>query len=169
MLFVSPTMAAEPETVAVALRDRAMTGSTAYELVESLTNEVGSRLAGTPDEARARIWAVTKLDKLGVANVRVMPFDMPVWPRGTETAAVLSPNAQRLAVTALGRSGATPPDGLEAAVVRYASYADLEAAPAGSVTGKIAYIDHKMLRTMDGSSYGAFGAARRSEPTVAAA
>jgi len=168
VFLVSPVIAAEPEAVAAALRDRALAGSTAYAMVESLTTEVGPRLAGTPDEARARAWAVAKLRTLGFKNVRVEPFDMPIWLRGTETAAVLGSNAQRVAVTALGRSGATPPDGLEAAVVRFASYGDLEAAPAGSLVGKIAFIDHKMLRTMDGSSYGAFGAARRSGPSLAA-
>ncbi|TRW17987.1 M20/M25/M40 family metallo-hydrolase [Glacieibacterium frigidum] len=168
LVLAGPAVAADPDTVAASLRDRAMAGSGAYALVESLTTEIGPRLAGTPDEARARIWAVAKLKALGFKNVRVEPFDMPVWVRGIETAAVLGANAQPLAVTALGRSGATPANGLEADVVRFATYADLEAAPAGSLAGKIAFIDHKMLRTMDGSSYGAFGAARRSGPSLAA-
>ena len=37
-----------------ALRDSAMAGSGAYGIVESLTTEVGPRLAGTDAEARAR-------------------------------------------------------------------------------------------------------------------
>lgn len=167
-VLAGPAIAADPDSVAAALRDRAMAGSGAYALVESLTTEVGPRLAGTPDEARARAWAVAKLEALGFSNVRVEPFEMPVWVRGTETAAVLGANAQPLAITALGRSGATPAAGIEAEVVRFATYADLEAAPSGSLNGRIAFIDHKMLRTMDGSSYGAFGAARRSGPSLAA-
>lgn len=168
LLLTGPAIAADADTVAAGLRDRALAGSSAYALVESLTTEVGPRLAGTPDEARARSWAVAKLKALGFKNVHVEPFDMPVWVRGAETAAVLGAYAQPLAVTALGRSGATPAEGLEAAVVHFATYADLEAAPAASLAGKIAFIDHRMQRTMDGSSYGAFGAARRSGPSLAA-
>ena len=43
----------------------------AYGIVESLTTEVGPRLAGTEAEARAREWALATLRELGFANVRV--------------------------------------------------------------------------------------------------
>ncbi len=75
---------------------------------------------------------------------------------------------QRLVVTALGHSGATPAAGIEADVVRFASFDDLLAAPAGSLKGKIAFLDHYMKPTQDGSSYGAFGAVRFVGPSVAA-
>lgn len=44
-----------PESLATAarLRDQALAGSGAYEVVESLTTEVGPRMGGTPADARA--------------------------------------------------------------------------------------------------------------------
>jgi carboxypeptidase Q len=161
-----------PDATAVAaatrLRDQAVASDTGYRLLESLTTEVGQRLAGTEAEARGRDWAVKKMQALGFANVRVEEFKVPLWVRGVETAEVTAPTPQRLVVTALGHSGATPAAGIEAEVVRFASFDDLVAAPAGSLTGKIAFLDHYMQPTQDGSSYGAFGAVRFVGPSIAA-
>lgn len=41
--------------ISKALRDDALSGTQAYDLVESLTTEVGPRLAGSEAEARARL------------------------------------------------------------------------------------------------------------------
>ena len=49
-------------------------------------------MAGTEAEARAREWAVRKLKSLGFSNVRIEPFDMPVWTRGHEAAEILGPS-----------------------------------------------------------------------------
>ena len=57
------------------LRDRALADNQAWEIVESLTTEVGPRLAGTDKEAQARAWGVAKLKALGFQNVRVEAFD----------------------------------------------------------------------------------------------
>src|SRR6059058_2890678 len=65
------------------LRDDALNNDHyAWDIVEGLTTEVGQRLAATEAEARARDWAVRRLKAMGFANVRVEPFDMPVWTRG---------------------------------------------------------------------------------------
>jgi carboxypeptidase Q len=96
------------------LRDAALNDDFAWDVVEGLTTEVGPRLAGTEAEARARDWSVRKLRALGFANVRVESFDMPVWVRGEETAWVTAPVPQPLVVSALGNSGATPHEGIEA-------------------------------------------------------
>jgi hypothetical protein len=153
---------------AAALRDAALKDDLAWEITEGLTTEIGQRLAATEAEARARDWAVKKLTGLGFRNVRNEPFKMPVWVRGEETAEVVGPMAQKLALAALGNSGSTGPNGIEAEVVYFPTFADLQAAPADSVKGKIAFIDHRMAATQDGSSYGVFGAARRTGPSVAA-
>ncbi|ATY31211.1 M28 family peptidase [Sphingomonas psychrotolerans] len=151
-----------------ALRDAALKDDLAWEITEGLTTEVGQRLAATEAEARARNWAMKKLTALGFRNVRSEPFKMPVWVRGEETAEVVGPMAQKLTLAALGNSGSTGAAGLEAEVAYFASFADLQAAPAGSLKGKIAFIDHRMAPTQDGSSYGVFGVARRAGPSVAA-
>jgi len=153
---------------AAALRDAALASDTvAWDFVEGLTTEVGQRLAGTEAEARARAWAARRLTELGFSNVRIETFDMPVWVRGEESAEIVSPFPQRLVLTALGNSGATPAGGLEAEVVGFDSVAALEAAPDAAVRGRIVFIDHNMMPTQDGSGYGQFGAPRRQGPTVA--
>ncbi len=163
-----PAFAADPSATAALLRDHALAGSSAYAIVESLTTEVGQRLAGTPAEARARDWGVAKLRALGFEKVHVQTFNVPHWERGIETAQVLGAAPQTLLLTALGHSGATPPQGIDADVVRFADVEALTAAPAGSLGGKIVFIDHGMARAQDGSSYGAFGGIRRSGPAIAA-
>jgi carboxypeptidase Q len=153
---------------AAELRDAALAGDTiAWDFVEGLTTEVGQRQAGTEAEARARAWAVGRLTELGFANVRIEPFDMPVWVRGEERAEIVSPFPQSLAVTALGNSGATPARGIEAEVIGFDSVAALQAAPDEAVRGRIVFVTHNMQANQDGSGYGPFGAPRRQGPTIA--
>lgn len=141
----------------------------AWDFVEGLTTEVGPRQAGTEAEARGRAWAVKWLKAKGFANVADEPYIMDTWvPGDVMLAAIVAPYAQPLTVVPLGNSAATPVGGLTAEVVRFASYADLEAAPAGSLAGKIAFIDHAMRPTQDGSGYGFAGPARWTGPGLAA-
>lgn len=151
-----------------AMRDDALRNDTlAWQLVEDLTTEVGPRLAGTEAEARARTWAAARLRALGFSNVRIETFDLPVWVRGEERAEILAPFPQPLVLTALGNSGATPAEGIEAEVVGYDSMDAFRAAPAGDVRGKIVFVSHNMQANQDGSGYGPFGAPRRDGPTLA--
>jgi len=153
---------------AAELRDEALRRDTiAWDITEGLTTEVGPRLAGTEAEARARTWAVRSLTGLGFSNVRVETFDMPVWVRGEERAEIVSPFPQRLVVTALGNSGATPARGLTAEVIMFETIEDLERAPDANVRGRIVFVSHFMRPTQDGSGYGYFGRARREGPSIA--
>ncbi|HPF24230.1 MAG TPA: M28 family peptidase [Hyphomonas sp.] len=138
------------------------------KFVEDLTTEIGPRLGGSPDEARARDWAVARLEAMGFTNVRVDDFTVPYWKRTHETLRVVGANAQPLVITALGGSRATPAGGLEAGVVRFHTMADLEAAPDADVAGKIVFIDEEMFKTQDGSGYGLAVAKRANCPKVAA-
>lgn len=151
-----------------ALRDAALKDEIAWDITEGLTTEIGPRLAGTEAEARARAWSVKKLAALGFSNVRNEPFQMKTWVRGEETLEVLAPFPQPLRLTALGNSGATPAAGLRGEIVYFKDMAALNAAPDGSLRGKIAFVSHDMTRTQDGSQYGAYGTVRRSGPATAA-
>lgn len=139
-----------------------------WDLVEGLTTEVGQRLAGTEAEARARDWGLARLRALGFANVRIETYQMPVWERGLESGELLTPFPQKLALTALGNSGATPAAGLTGELIAFASYDAFKAAPAALVRGKIVYISHAMRAAQDGSSYGFYGVLRRQGPNLAA-
>ena len=161
-----------PDTLkatAAALRDRAAAGGAqSYAIVESLTTEVGERLAGTPAARRATDWAVAKLMALGFQNVHTEAFPITAWVRGVETAEVTSPYPQRLVLTALGGSVPTPPEGIEAEIVVFPTYAALLAAPMGSLAGKIAVVTQPMARLQDGGGYGYNNPIRRSGPSEAA-
>lgn len=124
-----------------------------YRLVHSLTTEVGPRLAGTPQEAAARDWAVRTLKELKFSRVSVEPFTFDGWVRGPERATIVSHGDQALAVTALGGSVSTQKGGITAPVAFVASFDDLLAAPPGTYKGKIAFVNDRMTATRDGAGY----------------
>ena len=142
--------------------------STAFDIVADLTTEIGARLDGSPREAAARDWAVTRLAALGFSNVHIEPFTITGFVRGAETARLTGPYPHDLHITALGNSVPTPKGGLTAELVYFPSLEALKLAPAGSLAGKIAFIDNQMLPNQDGSGYGPYGNARRQGPAVAA-
>jgi hypothetical protein len=169
--FTAPAFAQSAAAVdpAVAkLRDAALKDDVAWNVVEGLTTEIGPRPDGSPQEARAREWAVAKLESLGFKNVHIEPYQLDTWVRGLESGEIVSPFPQPLRLTALGNSGATPPEGLTLPLVYFESFAALKAAPDGSLKGKIAFVSNSMQPTMDGSSYGSQGQARRAGPAIAA-
>ncbi len=141
---------------------------TAWDIVADLTTEIGQRLDGSPREAAARDWAVQRLNALGFKNVHIETFPIVGFVRGAETAQLTGPYPQQLHITALGNSVPTPKGGLTAEMVYFPSLDALKAAPAGSLNGKIAFIDNQMLPNQDGSGYGPYGNARRQGPAVAA-
>lgn len=140
----------------------------AWEIVEGLTTEIGPRPAGSPAEDRARDWGAAKLTALGFKDVKIEEFTTLAWQRGPESARLTAPYEQPLAITALGYSVPTPKGGLKAELVYFPTLAALEAVPAGSLTGKVAFIDHAMRPTQDGSGYGPYGDVRRKGPSIAA-
>ena len=163
-----PTIALAAPDQTAQLRDAALKDDVAWGITEGLTTEIGQRMPGTEAEARARDWAVKKLTALGFANVRIEPFDMPVWVRGEEKAEVIAPFPQPLTITAIGNSGATAKTGLEGEIAFFPTFEDLQAAPDAAVKGKIVFVSHAMKATQDGSGYGYYGKARFVGPNVAA-
>ena len=147
-----------------ALRERALADRTGWNVVESLTTEVGPRLAGSEADARAVEWAKAKFKALGYDKVWTEPVTFPKWVRRSEHAEVLGAHAQRLVVTALGYS---PGGTVEGDVVRFPDLAALEAAPDGSLAGKIAFVDYQMQRYRDGHDYGNGGGIRGKGPATA--
>ena len=168
--FATPATAAEtriPERAlaqAEQLRERALADDTGWKVTESLTTEVGPRLAGSEADARAVAWAKAKFQELGFDRVWTEPVTFPKWVRRSESAAVVGAHAQPLQITALGGS---PAGTVEAQVVRFADLAALEAAPDGSLAGKIAFVDYQMPAARDGNGYGKGSAVRSKGPSAA--
>ena len=156
------------EANAAALRDAALKGSLAYPILSSLTTEIGPRLEGSDAEHRAAQWGVDKLKSLGFKNVHIESFPVNGWTRGEERAAVVGEHAQRLFVTALGNSAATPPEGIEAEIALFHTWADFMAQPEGSLKGKIAVVTQPMVQAQDGAGYGYANAIRTRGPVEAA-
>lgn len=173
LLIAAPLAARQPTripdaaiTQASTLRASALADPTAWQVLESLTTEVGPRLAGSPGDARAVAWAVAKFRALGYDKVWTEPVTFPKWVRRSESAQVLGDHAQPLRVTALGGS---PGGTVEGEVVRFPDLAALQAAPEGSLAGKIAFVDYQMQRRRDGGDYRNGGGIRWAGPSVAIA
>jgi hypothetical protein len=152
---------------AAALRDRALSGTQAYEHVTSLVTEVGPRSAGSSGDAAAVRWALNKLGNLGFSNVRTQDVLVPRWVRGHAEVTLAGPVPQPLVAVALGGSVGTADDGIEAQVLEVASLDALNALPAATVGGKIVFINQRMERTRDGAGYGATVKNRTEGPSAA--
>lgn len=132
----------------------------AYKLTESLTVEVGPRIAGSAADERAVVWAEKNFTALGYDKVWREAFDMPYWQRGAASLTVKAPFHQPLVVTALGGSIATSASGIDSNVVMFASLEQLKQATAKSVKGKIVFINKSMEKDQEGNSYGEVVGAR---------
>ncbi len=147
---------------------KALDSSLGYEIVESLTVEVGPRLAGSEKDIIAVEWAMDKLKSLGFDKVYKESVQVPAWYRGSAKASITAPYEQPLVITALGGSVSTPEEGIQANIVRFDTLTDLQAADPELVKGKIAFIDHKTERHISGKGYGK-SVGGRSRGAVAAA
>ncbi|MBT8062809.1 MAG: M28 family peptidase [Xanthomonadales bacterium] len=167
----SPDTAAKSATVidepVAELQQNALQNQLAWQLLTSLTSEVGPRLAGTEGDARAVEWAVGKMNELGFDRVWLEPVEFPVWLRHSESGRIVSPEPLSLDLAALGGVPGTDGD-LEAEIVHFPNLDALKAVEDGSLVGKIAFISERMPRSQDGSGYGRVVPQRSRGPFVAA-
>jgi hypothetical protein len=150
------------------IKQQALESDIAWNLVESLTTEVGPRFPGTPGGKAAVEWAITKFKTMGFDKVWTEPASFPKWLRYSESAAIVSPAPQPMHITALGNSISTPKDGLQAQVIEFETLAELEDSADNSAKGKIVYINYRMNRDRDGNGYGPAVEARSRGAVVAA-
>jgi carboxypeptidase Q len=169
--FAVPAVAQDAATVqrAERIRDAALEQNIALDYVTQLTTRFGARPAGSKSEQDAAAWAAGYMREHGFQNVRIETFPLVGWERGEESASIVGEHPQNLVVAALGHSPGT--NGvIEAEVVRFTSLEALNAAPAGSLAGKIAYVDAgQMVRMQDGAGYGPLTRIRGAGPGAAAA
>ncbi|MBQ5964090.1 M20/M25/M40 family metallo-hydrolase [Massilia sp. ZL223] len=159
------------------IRDAAMQSDYAWERTADMTDLIGPRLSGSPGAAAAVAQVAEAMRKLG-AKVTLQPVKVPHWVRGVETGELVAYKGrpegitQRVVLTALGGSGATPAEGLTAPVLVVRSFDELKAR-AGEVKGKIVLFDvafdqHMADRGLAGPAYGQGSAYRRDGPRLAA-
>jgi hypothetical protein len=149
---------------AAQLREQALSSDLGWKIVESLTTEVGPRMAGSAADAHAVEWAKAKFAQLGYDKVWTEPVTFSKWERRSERGEVLGAHAQPLVLTALGGS---PGGTVEGEVVRFADLHALKAVPDASLYGKIVFVDYHMQRSRDGNDYGKAGSIRSRGPFVA--
>ena len=160
--FQPPALLTESELSDISkLRDAALKSNLGYEILESLTTEVGARMAGTPQDTEGVNWAMAKFEELGFDKVWKEPVTFNTWVRGVETAEIVSPYPQVLHITALGGSVGTVEGGIIAPLVHYKTLDDLKAAKESDVKGKIVFVSNKMERTKTGKGYGKAVVVRR--------
>src|SRR5471032_2309760 len=159
------------------IRDTAMQSDYAYERLSDLTDLVGPRLSGSAGAAAAVQQVAAAMRKLG-ATVTLQPVKVPHWVRGAETAELVeyagrpAGITQRVVLTALGGSGATPAAGLTAPLLVVHDLDDLKAHES-QVRGRIvlfdAAFDQEMAdRGMAGQAYGHGSNLRFNGPKMAA-
>jgi carboxypeptidase Q len=150
----APVLSPEVRRTAEALRERAFAGTRAVDWVRSLTDEVGPRLSGSPQDMAGVAWALETLKAAGFTNVHAEKVMVPAWQRGIETGEVTAPYKQKLVLTALGGSRPTPEAGLEAEIVEAGSLEALEAKGAAAVKDKIVFFNKRMERASETRGYG---------------
>lgn len=136
-----------------ALFERALDDSTAWDVLESLTTEVGPRPAGSDGDRAAVAWALEKLEALGFDKVWAEPVEVPHWDRGHLEAEIVSPFPQPVVGVALGGSIGTTEEGIEAPVVAVETLDELKTLDRSEVEGKIVYIGSRMERLRTGGGY----------------
>ena len=108
----------------------------AWQRLATLTDTYGSRLSGSENLDRAIAWAVETMKADGLENVRAEPVMVPRWVRGSESAEIIEPTRQPVAMLGLGGSIGTGPQGIEADVLPVTSFDDLRA-KAAQARGRI--------------------------------
>jgi hypothetical protein len=148
------------------IRDSALASDFAYKQLEHLSNNIGPRLSGSPQAAAAVNYVADELRKLG-ADVKVEKVTVPHWVRGEERAELVEypgmapQTTQRVVLTALGMSVATPPQGITADVVTVRDIAELRKTPKEKVQGKIVVFTNRYDERMAeaGEAFSAYGIA----------
>ncbi len=160
------------------LQQAALKSDYAYRQVAHLSNNIGPRLSGSAQAAKAVEYVAGEMKALGL-EVKLEKVMVPHWVRGEETAALVEfagqakGTSQKIVLTALGGSVATPAEGLTAEVVVVRNFDELESLDQAKVAGKIVLFNYPYDKEMaaqgrSGDAYGNAVAYRGGGPVAAA-
>jgi carboxypeptidase Q len=169
-----------PQTLAELkrLQQAALTSDYAYRQVAHLSNNIGPRLTGSAQAAKAVEFVASELKAIG-CEVQLERVMVPHWVRGEETAALVqfpgqaANTTQKIVLCALGPSVATPPNGIEAEVIAVRNFDELKSLPREKVAGKIVLFNYLFDKQMaaegrGGEAYGEAVVYRADGPSAAA-
>lgn len=142
----------------------------AYNNLRYLCKEVGPRLSGSPQAAKAVVATQKMLRDAGADTTYLQPCMVPHWVRGEKEQGVIEWGSSKkpLRVCALGMSVGTPAQGLRAPVVEVANFDELKALGAANVKGKIVFFNYPMRTNLIEGGYGDAVRYRGSGPVEAA-
>src|SRR5437588_2540685 len=160
------------------LRDAALTSDYAYKQVAHLANNIGPRLTGSAQAAKAVEYVSNELKAIG-CEVQLEKVAVPQWVRGEETAALVQfpgmaeNTTQKIVLCALGESVATPSEGITADVVAVRNFDELKAMSRRKAAGKIVLFNYPFDKQMaaegrGGEAYGEAVVYRADGPSAAA-
>jgi carboxypeptidase Q len=132
----APPWLAEYRAPAARLIAEATSDTFAWRRLSVLTDTIGNRLSGSPQLDQAIQWALAEMKRDGLENVHSEKVMVPKWVRGSESAEIVRPARQAVAILGLGGSVATPRDGIEAPLLVVHSFEELEA-HAAAARGRI--------------------------------
>ncbi len=102
-----------------------------------LTDEVGGRVTGSPQMAKAVEWGVGAFRAAGI-DVHTEKYTLPVtWSEGDTKLELLGPAQFPVRLVSTGWSPATPAGGIEASIIDIGSGGEEEFARAGNIKGAI--------------------------------
>jgi carboxypeptidase Q len=118
------------------------------ENLRRLTDEVGGRVTGTPQMAKAVEWAVGAFRAAGI-DVHTEKYTFPVtWSEGETRLDILGPVQFPVRLVSTGWSPATPADGIEANLVDVGDGTEAEFASAGNIRGAILLVHSEIGSTL---------------------
>lgn len=134
-----------------------LTKGKSYEWLEDLTQNIGGRLSGSPEAAKAVVWGEKLMTDVGLDSVWLQPVMVPHWVRGEKEIATYTTNGiqKNVPICALGFSIATPITGVLAEVIEVKSL--VEAKALGSkMAGKIIFFNRPFDDTLI-NTFSAYG------------
>src|SRR5437879_2973643 len=160
------------------LQQAALQSDYAYKQVAHLANNIGPRLSGSAQAAKAVEYVANELKAIG-CEVQLEKVMVPHWVRGEETAALVQfpgqaeNTTQKIVLTALGASVATPPEGLTTEVIAVKNFEELKSLGREKVGGKIVLFNYSFDKQMAaegraGEAYGEAVVYRSDGPSAAA-
>jgi carboxypeptidase Q len=117
------------------------------ENLRRLTDEVGGRVTGSPEMAKAVDWAVAAFRASGI-DVHTEKYKFPItWAEGDTRLELLGPEKFPIRLVAEGWSPSTQPGGIEANLIDLQSGSAADFARAGSIKGAILLVHSKIGTT----------------------
>ncbi|MEP6685440.1 MAG: M20/M25/M40 family metallo-hydrolase, partial [Verrucomicrobiota bacterium] len=141
------------------LQQAALNSDYAYRQVAHLANNIGPRLSGSAQAQKAVEYVAAELKAIGL-EVELEKVMVPHWVRGEETAALVQfpgqaeKTTQKIVLTALGGSVATPAEGLTADVIVVRNFDELKALGRDKVAGKMVLFNHAFDKQMAAEGHG---------------